>query len=302
MTMTVDAGDAAGPAAGPAAASARPAARPGDLQIAGLVPMSSVDWPGKLVATVFLQGCPWRCVYCHNTALLDPRLPGLVDWADVESLLARRRGLLDAVVFSGGEATRQEALLPAAARVRELGFAVGLHTAGAYPTRLARLLPHLDWVGLDLKALPGSYGAVVATPGARPGEAAWASLDLVLAEAARRPGFGYEVRTTVCPSLGDDDGDDGVGDAPVPGADLGARLTVADALAVARRCRELGVTTFALQEARTRGTDPAFAAPAEAAVAAAVAAAGGEAWRARFARLTADVAALDFPVLDVRPA
>lgn len=264
------------------------AARPGDLQIAGLVPMSGVDWPGKFVATAFLQGCPWRCVYCHNTALLDPRVPGLVDWADVEALLARRRGLLDGVVFSGGEATRQEALVPAVARVKELGFAAGLHTAGAYPARLARLLPDLDWVGLDLKALPGHYGAVVATPGARPGAAAWESLDLVLAQAARRPGFGYEVRTTVCPSP---DGG-AVGDA------LGAELTVADALAVARRCYELGVRTFALQEARTRGTDPAFAARAEQARAAG----GGAAWRARFAELSAAVAALDFPDLHVRAA
>ena len=30
--------------------------RASDLQIAGLSPMSSVDWPGKFVATVFAQG------------------------------------------------------------------------------------------------------------------------------------------------------------------------------------------------------------------------------------------------------
>ena len=34
---------------------------PDDLQIAGLVPMSSVDWPGKFAASLFLQGCPWAC-------------------------------------------------------------------------------------------------------------------------------------------------------------------------------------------------------------------------------------------------
>lgn len=36
------------------------------LSIAGLVPFSSSDWPGRLAATVFLQGCPWDCFYCHN--------------------------------------------------------------------------------------------------------------------------------------------------------------------------------------------------------------------------------------------
>ena len=101
-----------------------------DLQIAGLTPMSSVDWPGKFVATVFAQGCPWACPYCHNQAIIDPKIPGVVSWESVEELLGRRRGLLDGVVFSGGEATRQLAVLPAMQRVRELGFEVGLHTAG----------------------------------------------------------------------------------------------------------------------------------------------------------------------------
>ena len=95
-----------------------------DLQIAGLTPMSSVDWPGKFVATVFAQGCPWACPYCHNQAIIDPKIPGVVSWESVEELLGRRRGLLDGVVFSGGEATRQLAVLPAMQRVRELGFEI----------------------------------------------------------------------------------------------------------------------------------------------------------------------------------
>ena len=48
---------------------------PDDLQIAGLVPMSTVDWPGKFAASLFLQGCPWACPYCHNSAIIDPRIP-----------------------------------------------------------------------------------------------------------------------------------------------------------------------------------------------------------------------------------
>ena len=72
--------------------------------------MSTVDWPGKFAASLFLQGCPWVCPYCHNSAIIDPRIPGVVAWSALEDLLARRRGLLDGVVFSGGEATRQIAL------------------------------------------------------------------------------------------------------------------------------------------------------------------------------------------------
>ncbi|MBS6934822.1 MAG: anaerobic ribonucleoside-triphosphate reductase activating protein, partial [Actinomyces graevenitzii] len=150
------------------------------LQIAGLVPLSTVDWPGKLAASIFLQGCPWRCVYCQNHEILDPRTPGSVPWSQVVELLQRRRGLLDGLVFSGGEATRQPGLLSAAQEVKALGFAVGLHTAGIYPGNLARLLAAdaVDWVGLDIKALPGpDYQQVVARGGG--GEKAWLALELV---------------------------------------------------------------------------------------------------------------------------
>ena len=105
-----------------------------DLAVAGLTPLSTCDWPGQLVATVFLQGCPLACTYCHNPLLIDPRAPGTVPWADVADLLERRRGLLDGVVFSGGEPTRQHALRAAMLEVRSLGYRVGLHTAGTYPS------------------------------------------------------------------------------------------------------------------------------------------------------------------------
>lgn len=201
-----------------------------DLQLAGLVPLSTVDWPGMLVATVFCQGCPWDCGYCQNAALIDCTLPGTVDWVDdVERLLVRRRGLLDGVVFTGGEATRQAALGPAMARVRELGFAVGLHTAGAYPRRLAEVLPLVDWVGLDIKALPEDYGRVtgVGVAGAR----AWESLAIVLGA-----GVDHEVRLTVHP------------DSP----------QAASAVEIARRLRAAGVRGFALQDARLDGTRAPF--------------------------------------------
>ena len=205
---------------------------PDDLQIAGLVPMSTVDWPGKFAASLFLQGCPWACPYCHNSAIIDPRIPGVVAWSKLEDLLARRRGLLDGVVFSGGEATRQIALGAAMARVRQLGFGVGLHTAGPYPRRLEELLGAglVDWVGIDVKATPGNYEAVAGRSGA--GERAWESLGIVLAH----PEVDHEVRLTVYP--------DGPG----------------DGFEVAVRAREMGVRSFALQQARDLGAPDGFSA------------------------------------------
>ncbi|MEE7560627.1 anaerobic ribonucleoside-triphosphate reductase activating protein, partial [Xanthomonas sp. Kuri4-2] len=39
----------------------------------GWVPLSSLDFPGRLAAVAFLQGCPWRCGYCHNPHLQPAR-------------------------------------------------------------------------------------------------------------------------------------------------------------------------------------------------------------------------------------
>ena len=190
-----------GPGSSSARGSVARAAGPETLQIAGLVPLSTVDWPGRLVATVFLQGCPWRCTYCHNSAILDPRAPGVVPWPTVRDLLERRHGLLDGIVFSGGEPTRQAGLLAAVQEVKAAGFLVGLHTGGAYPARLARLLPYVDWVGLDVKAPARLYRAVTRVGGpTTAADQAFAALDLVLGS-----GVAVQVRTTVDPTVMSDD-------------------------------------------------------------------------------------------------
>ncbi|ARB46416.1 anaerobic ribonucleoside-triphosphate reductase activating protein [Alloalcanivorax xenomutans] len=121
------------------------------LPVAGLTPLTTLDYPGRLACVVFLQGCPLRCGYCHNPHMIPPRRGQVREWLEVESFLETRRGLLEAVVFSGGEPTRHPHLLPAIQRARERGFGIGLHTAGSYPRRLSTLIPDLDWVGLDVK-------------------------------------------------------------------------------------------------------------------------------------------------------
>ena len=71
------------------------------LRVGGFVPLTTLDYPGRLACVLFCQGCAWRCRYCHNPALLCPRGEQEVPWAEVRAFLRRRQGLLDAVVFSG---------------------------------------------------------------------------------------------------------------------------------------------------------------------------------------------------------
>ncbi|MES2017611.1 MAG: anaerobic ribonucleoside-triphosphate reductase activating protein [Pseudomonadota bacterium] len=166
------------------------------LRVGGIVPFTATDFPGKFAAVVFVQGCPWRCGYCHNPHL-QPRNRGAHAWSEVTSLLKRRAGLLDGVVFSGGEPTIDPALPDAIAEVRAMGMAVGLHTACIYPRRLEQVLPMLDWVGFDIKAPFARYDAVTGIAGS--GEPARQCLELIVAS-----GVAHECRTTLHPALLDE--------------------------------------------------------------------------------------------------
>ena len=121
---------------------------------------SFIDYPGRISAVVFAQGCNFRCPYCHNPELVLPERYGpTVRQEDIFSYLARRRGKLDAVVITGGEPTLQKGLIPFMERVRSMGFLVKLDTNGSRPQVLreaiARGLP--DYIAMDIKAPPDKY-------------------------------------------------------------------------------------------------------------------------------------------------
>ena len=198
------------------------------LRVGGLTPLSATDWPGQLAAVIFCQGCPWRCGYCHNPHLLPARARTQIAWDDVLAFLRRRGGLLDAVVFSGGEPLAQRALADAMRTVRSMGFRVALHTAGAHPQRLAEVLPLVDWIGLDVKAPFSDYASITGVSGS--GDKALASARLVI-----ESGVAHEFRTTVHPAQ-----------LPAPAV---ARL--ADDLA------RLGVRHYVLQQFRAEGCEDA---------------------------------------------
>ncbi len=160
------------------------------LRVGGFIPFTTVDYPGQLAAVIFCQGCVWRCRYCHNPHLQPfQSLEGT--WENTIARLTERKSFLEAVVFSGGEPTAQAALPDAILAVRDLGFLVGLHTAGIFPEMLAKVLPLLNWVGLDIKApFDERYDRITGRESSF--DAPAESLRLLLAS-----GVSYELRTTV---------------------------------------------------------------------------------------------------------
>lgn len=202
------------------------AVAPNYLKIGGFVPFTATDYPGKLAAVVFVQGCPWQCAYCHNPHLQVRAEASGISWEQVLTILKRRMGMLDAIVFSGGEPTLDPALESAIRDARDLGYQIGLHTGGAYPRRLAEILSLIDWVGFDVKAPFADYARITGVNGS--GDSAQASAQLIL-----ESGIAHEFRTTIHPDL----------------------ISEGELLVLAQTLAGMGVQNYALQVFRKQGCD-----------------------------------------------
>lgn len=171
------------------------------MRIAGIQTCSFVDYPGRLAATIFTPRCNMNCFYCHNRALIRGNaLMALIPPETTLAWLDRRKGLLDAVVVTGGEPTLQPDLAGFIERVRAKGFLVKLDTNGMRPRVLASLLDAglLDYVAMDVKAPPEKYAAICGVP-VDP-----TAIDTSI-RALMNGRVDYEFRTTVVPQLDEAD-------------------------------------------------------------------------------------------------
>lgn len=137
------------------------------LRIGGWLKYSLIDYPGKIAAVVFTQGCNFRCRYCYNRELVLPsHFKDPIPEDEVLAFLHRRRGLLQGVVISGGEPTLQSGLLEFIRKIKKMGFAIKLDTNGSRPDVLAKLLAEklLNYVAMDVKAPFYKYEEVINAP------------------------------------------------------------------------------------------------------------------------------------------
>lgn len=134
--------------------------------IAGLQKMTLLDYPGKVACTVFLQGCNFRCPFCHNTDLLPREGEEFMTLEEFSSFLAARKGLIDAVCVSGGEPTLAPELFELFSAIKAHGYFAKLDTNGMRPDVLKQLVEeHLvDYVAMDLKSSPSGYAAAAGLP------------------------------------------------------------------------------------------------------------------------------------------
>ncbi len=205
-----------------------------DIQIGGLVSFTTIDYPGKLAAVLFLVGCPLRCAYCSNPHLITQH-DGEYDPDKVFEWIKSRVGKLEAIVFSGGEALMQgPAAIEYMRRVRDLGFKIGLHTNGFYPDTLVMAADVVDWIGLDYKATQSRYGELT-------GQSIAHAHMLRSLDVWQKTGKDYEVRITCDPRF----------------------ITCDDLINIAHDLRSRGVNTIAIQKYIPHFEDAACATTAD---------------------------------------
>ena len=165
----------------------------GTMKIVGIQKLTLLDYPGKVACTVFLDGCNFRCPFCHNAELLRCDVQSIMTTGELLAFLGKRRGILEGVCITGGEPTIHPELPELLRAVKALGYPVKLDTNGYRPQSLRALLAEgiVDYVAMDLKNSPAGYAAATGIPEpdlSRVGE----SITLLL-----ESGVDFELRTTV---------------------------------------------------------------------------------------------------------
>ncbi len=134
------------------------------MAIVGIDKLSLLDYEDKVSVVLFSQACNMRCPFCHNgEAILGASKEDEIDFNEILDFLKTRRGLIDAVVFTGGEPTLENDLKVKIKAVRDLGFLIKLDTNGTNPEIVNNLLDEglVDYVAMDIKNCPSLYAETV---------------------------------------------------------------------------------------------------------------------------------------------
>lgn len=168
------------------------------MLITGLIKSSLIDYPGKVSAVIFTQGCNFRCGFCHNPDLVPiSEIPSSISQvpteAEVLEFLESRKGKLDGVVITGGEPTLQKDLTEFITKLKGIGYLVKLDTNGSSPSVLKKLITKqlIDYVAMDIKNSPKKYQETCGYPFSKQ---IAESIKLIMGS-----DVDYEFRTTVLP-------------------------------------------------------------------------------------------------------
>jgi pyruvate formate lyase activating enzyme len=167
------------------------------MLIGGLQKTSLQDYPGKISAIIFTQGCNFRCPFCYNPELVTRiNKKNIFKQKDIFNFLNTRKKKLDAVVITGGEPTQHPSLPRFIKKIKDMDYLIKLDTNGSHPEMLKELIDRklIDYIAMDIKAPLSKYSQVVNRKVNK--RRIKKSIKLIM-----RSGLPYEFRSTLLPEL-----------------------------------------------------------------------------------------------------
>ncbi len=162
------------------------------MHIGGWQKTSLLDFPKKISTVIFTIGCPYRCRFCYNPELVVHPLAKPIKDKEIFDHLQKRKGLIEAVVITGGEPLQQKDLLDFIKKIKKLGYLIKLDTNGFYYHKLKEIINAkvLDYIAMDIKAPLEKYDEITQVKNSS--DEIPRSIDLIM-----NSGIQYEFRSTI---------------------------------------------------------------------------------------------------------
>ena len=166
------------------------------VKISGFQKTSLVDYPDKIVSTIFTSGCNFRCGFCHNPELVTGNNLPLISEQEIINHLKQHKNFLDGICITGGEPTLHQDLPEFIKKIKQVGFLVKLDTNGTNPEMLESLIKNnlIDYIAMDIKAPIEKYKEIVNV------EVSTGKIQKSI-EFIQNSGIDYEFRTTLLPDI-----------------------------------------------------------------------------------------------------
>lgn len=170
-----------------------------------MIETSLIDWEGKIVSTLYVSSCNFRCPYCYNCDLiLHPENFPDISQREINNYLLERKDFIDGICMSGGEPTLYPDLSAYFKGIKDKGFLIKLDTNGTNPKLLKNLIDFglVDYIAMDIKSSLdfNNYFRAAGIKDKIMLEKVKESIELIV-----NSKINYEFRTTVVPLLHSDE-------------------------------------------------------------------------------------------------
>lgn len=175
------------------------------IRIKKMINTSLIDWEGKIVSTLYVSHCNFRCPFCYNYDLiLNPENLEDIPLKDINDYLFTRKEFIDGICMSGGEPTLYPELPQYFQILKDKGFSIKLDTNGTNPILLKNLidLKLVDYIAMDIKSSLDfeHYSKAAGIKDTHLFTAVRDSIELIMSSK-----IDYEFRTTIVPLLHNED-------------------------------------------------------------------------------------------------